>query len=205
MKKIQEKIEHMEQYDYVDDSYVVEVEDKYAPYIGIFLMRFSALEHSLNIRIANRLGDDWHSTGYMIIERLTISNKINLFTKLYSELLSFQGKKGKEKLKLIVKLLEDLNKFRNSIVHSNWATLDKEGYVRTRIEIDNDIGQVNFKKVKITKSIINQKISSVIKTIDSLETFSEKALRFGFEEKKPKNRQWDHVFTVNETETNRPL
>ena len=148
MKKIQEKIEHMEQYDYVDDSYVVEVEDKYAPYIGIFLMRFSALEHSLNIRIANRLGDDWHSTGYMIIERLTISNKINLFTKLYSELLSFQGKKGKEKLKLIVKLLEDLNKFRNSIVHSNWATLDKEGYVRTRIEIDNDIGQVNFKKSK---------------------------------------------------------
>lgn len=183
MKKIEEKIEHMDQYDYVDDSYAVKVEDKYAPYIGVFLMRFSALEHSLNICIANRLGDDWHSTGYMIIERLTISNKIHLFAKLYSELLSFQGKKGKEKLRLIVNILEDLNKFRNYVVHANWTTLDKEHYVRTRIEIDNDVGQVNFKKIKITKSVINQNINSIIKTIDLMEVFSEKALGFGFEEK----------------------
>lgn len=183
MKKIEEKIEHLEQIDYVDDSYVVEVEEDYGLYVGVFFMRFSSLEHSLNISIADVLGDDWHSRGYMIIERLTMSNKIDLFKKLFSELLSFQGKRGKEKLKAILNSIEDLNKFRNYLAHANWSTLDKDGYVRTKIQIDNDVGQVNFKKVKITISMINQKINSIIKTIDSLEEFSEKALGFNYADK----------------------
>lgn len=196
MKKFEEKIEHLEQCDYVDDSYVVKVEDKYAPYIGIFLMRFSALEHSLNICIVEYLHDDMHSTGYMIIERLTTSNKIDLYKKLFSEILSFQGKKGKEKLKTVANSLDDLNRFRNSLVHANWSTLDKQGYVRTKIEIDNDAGQVNFKKVKITTSIINKKIGDLIRATELLENFSEKARGFGFEEKRLKYKKNDQILEL---------
>jgi len=39
----------LEQYDHVLGEYIDKVKSKYAPRIGLFLIRFSSLEHTLDI------------------------------------------------------------------------------------------------------------------------------------------------------------
>jgi len=82
----------LEQFDFIDDERLDKVISKYSTLIGLFLIKFSSLEHEINIAIADILHDDCHETGYVIIERLSIRNKIDLFNKMYSRLESFKDK-----------------------------------------------------------------------------------------------------------------
>jgi len=91
----------LEQYDYIDGEYLEKVVDKYCPLIGLFLINFSILEHELNLAIADFISDRAHETGFVIIEKITTSNKIELFYKMYVRLESFKEKKNKDILNKI--------------------------------------------------------------------------------------------------------
>ncbi|PIY72191.1 hypothetical protein COY87_02255 [Candidatus Roizmanbacteria bacterium CG_4_10_14_0_8_um_filter_33_9] len=170
--------DELEQYDYSDGEYLEKVVDKYSPLVGLFLVNFSILEQDLNLAIADFMHDDCHETGFVIIEKLTTSNKIELFYKMYVRLESFKDKKNKEVLDKIKKQLETLNSFRNNIVHANWQSLTKGGFVRTKIVVDNQEGYVKFKKVKITPKIIRQKIKEIEKLINQIDKYKENAFQF---------------------------
>lgn len=101
----------LEQYDYTDGEYLEKAVDKYSPLIGLFLINFSILEHELNLAIADFMFDDCHEIGFVIIEKLTTSNKIELFYKMYIQLETFKGKKNKKVLIQIKKQLESINTF----------------------------------------------------------------------------------------------
>jgi hypothetical protein len=116
--------------------------------------------------------------GFVIIEKLTTSNKIELFYKMYVRLESLKDKKNKDILNQITKQLESLNIFRNNIVHANWQSLTKDGFVRTKIVVDNQEGYVKFKKVEITPKIIRQKIKEIEKLVDQLDKYKETAFQF---------------------------
>jgi hypothetical protein len=94
MDQKDKNFEKLDQYDYLFEDYLITVEDKYAPLIGLFLINFSLLEHELNISIAGIFGDDYHETGYVVIEKLTFRNKIELFYKMYVRYESFSDKKS---------------------------------------------------------------------------------------------------------------
>lgn len=163
----------LEQYDYTDGEYLEKAVDKYSPLIGLFLINFSILEHELNLAIADFMFDDCHEIGFVIIEKLTTSNKIELFYKMHIRLESLKDKKNKGVLNQIKKQLESINTFRNNIVHANWESLTKDGFVRTKIIFDNEEGYVKFKKIQITPKIIRQKIKAIKKLINQIDEYKE--------------------------------
>lgn len=182
--KYEEKSESLDQYDgwyeFLDGK-----EDRYAPLLGYFLIHFSVLEHSLNLALAEILHSRTHEIGYVVVEKLSLFDKIDLFRKLYLGIVSPQSKKGKDALLAICKRLEKINTFRNMIAHANWSTIDAQGFVRTRIKVDPSEGHVIFRNVRITRAIISTQTQEVKKLADDLDDFSQKALEGGFE-KKPK-------------------
>ena len=178
MSSQKDAFDELEQYDFLDEEYLEKVVDKYSPLVGLFLINFSCLEHELNLAIADFFGDDYHETGYVIIEKLTTSNKIELFYKIYARLESFKDKKNKDALNKIRQQLELINAFRNSIVHANWQSLSKDGFVRTKIIVDNQEGYVKFNKIQITPKIIREKTKEIGKLIEKIDGYKETAFQF---------------------------
>ena len=78
--------DELQQYDFPDDEYLERVAYKFTPLIGFFMIKFSYLEHDLNLAIADIFGDDYHSIGFVVIEKLTMANKIDMFNKMYANL-----------------------------------------------------------------------------------------------------------------------
>lgn len=178
MDKNKNVYDELEQYDFSDGEYLEKVADKYFPLIGEFLISFSILEQELNLAIADFLHDDCHETGFVIMEKLTTSNKIDLFYKMYIRLESFNNKKHKAILDSLRRQLDELNSFRNSVVHANWQSLTKDGMVRAKIVVDNDEGFVKFKKVPMVPRIIRQKIREIDSLSDKIDRYKEKAFQF---------------------------
>lgn len=178
MTNAQVVYDELDQYDFSDGEYLEKVAKKFFPLIGEFLISFSILEQELNLAIADVFHDDCHETGFVIIEKLTTSNKIDLFYKMYVRLESFNNKKHKTILDKLRNQLNDLNSFRNNIVHANWQSLSKDGYVRAKIVVDTDEGFVKFKKVLMPPKIIRQKIREIDGLSDKIEEYKEKAFQF---------------------------
>lgn len=170
-----EVYDELEQYDYTNDEYLNKVAFKYYPLIGSFLIAFSKLENQLNIVIADFIHDGGHETGFVVIEKVTTNNKIDLFYKLYLRFVIFKLKpqKYKENLVKIRKSLESLNLFRNGIVHANWESLDNNGFVRTKIVVDGQEGYVKFKKIEVLPKLIRQRINEANRLINKLFEFGE--------------------------------
>lgn len=179
---LEQKKEDLDQYDYIDSEYLDSVEEEYTDLIGQFLIGFSHVEHSLNVALAELIGNSGsHYIGYVVIEELLMGRKIDLFRRLYLSLTHFQSEEGKTALTALHTRLVETNAFRNVIAHANWPTLDAESFVRTKIQTKNDDGLVEFRKVKVTPEIIETAIEDAISLSDDLDEFSEKALGFEFE------------------------
>ncbi|MCX5782117.1 MAG: hypothetical protein NT145_05385 [Elusimicrobia bacterium] len=170
--------EELDQYDYLTDEYFDKVQDRYSISIGKFLINFSLLEHELNLAIAEILHQGSHESGYVVIEKLSTYDKIDLFYKMYARLESVSDKKHKCLLNNITEGLKSINTFRNTIIHANWQSLSKEGYVRSKIVVDSQEGYVKFKKVIVTPKIIRQKINEIRKLINKIDEYNEKAFDF---------------------------
>ncbi|TFB07993.1 hypothetical protein E3V08_06155 [Candidatus Atribacteria bacterium MT.SAG.1] len=174
-------LETLEQLDYFEDDYIDKVFDKYSQLIGWFLIEFSRLEHDFNLVIAEFFGDDYHEIGYIVIKKLSFLNKIELFYDLYLGPVSFskKNKQNQERLLDIKNRLNSINTFRNRVVHANWSSLNKDGFVRTKIITDSQgDGVIKFERIKITPKIIKKNIAEINKLIDDIETFKETALQF---------------------------
>jgi len=178
MDNNQAAYDELEQYDFSDGEYLEKVADKYFSLVGEFLISFSIMEQEINLAIADSLHDDCHETGFVIMERLSTSDKIDLFYKMYVRLESFNNKKHKATLDGLRKQLDELNLFRNSIVHANWQSLTKEGFVRVKIVVDREEGSVKFKKILMTPKIIRQKIREIDSLVEKIDQYKEKASQF---------------------------
>ena len=111
----------------------------------------------LNLSIAEVLdAGRSHITGYIVIERLKTRDKIELFYRLCSPLLSSVKMRLRKKFKVIVNNLSEVNEFRNSLAHANWLTMDSGGYVRTKVRTATEDGSVTFRRSKITVRKIRQ-------------------------------------------------
>ena len=161
----------LEQFDHVFGEYIEKVKTKYAPRIGLFFIKFSSLEHTLDICLADRISDREHHSGYIVIEGMPLNARIELFRKLFAGFVKGTRPRYAAKLKVIVKRLHAARTFRNYVAHANWSTLENSGYVRTRI--DEDDGEVVFKRVRITPKAINAWIRRVVTLERDLDEFVE--------------------------------
>lgn len=170
--------ERLEQYDFIDDQDIDKIIKKYSELIGKFLILFSCLEHELNLAIAEFINERTHQMGYLMIERMAISDKIDLFNKMFLGLESATGKRNKKILDRIKQSMSSINAFRNQIAHANWLTMSITGYVRTKIIVDNKEGHIKFKKILITPKLIRDKIKEIKKLNKLIDNYKEKAFQF---------------------------
>jgi hypothetical protein len=146
------KSESLDQYDLVDGGYIDKVARRYEARIGRLLIRFSELEHNLDIAIADRLSDRSHELGYLVLEGYSLHNKIELFRKLLHPHVQLLLPSRMNKFQSIVRKLHEARIVRNYVAHANWRTLERSGYVRTRV--GEKEGDIVFKKVRITPSVL---------------------------------------------------
>ena len=169
MRKPNEKIpldtteDALEQYDHYSDEEIFLKQNNYARAIGTFIIAFSELEASLDSLIANSIEDRGDDPGYRIIRYLKFRDKINFSADQYKQLIHIKktyeslsnkdAEKLNSQLNIINSKLGELSEFRNKIAHANWMTLDNQGYVRTKI-ILNDEYFVAFTKIKLSPNVI---------------------------------------------------
>lgn len=165
--------EPLDQYDYVDDEYIEKVSPDYVKAIGLFLIQFSSLEHSINTSIADQINNRTHEIGYQVVELLSTRAKIDLLDRNLSLTLTYVNSKRKEEFKELVNLLRGLNTFRNKIVQANWMSLSKDGTVRTKITIDRGGGHVEFERTEMIPEIIFQKIEEMESLEEKIDEFLE--------------------------------
>ena len=159
----------LEQFDFAGGDYVDKVARRYEARIGRFLMRFSELEHNLDIAIVEGVLDRAHSLGYLVIEGHTLNTKIELFRKLYQAYTKAVVPSRMKKLRGLVKRLHEARVFRNYVAHANWRTLERSGYVRTRV--GEKEGDVVFKKVRITPSSLEAWHRRIVRLDELLDEF----------------------------------
>lgn len=175
MPKRSNATERIEQYDFVDQDMIDENIKSYGSAIGEFLIEFSALEHSLNLLLAERINGRAHEPGYQVVELLNTKNKISLLSRM-SSLEMFYAQKDSlalKKLKSLIKKLNELNSFRNKVAHANWMSLSKEGTVRTRIVVDSESGAVEFERTPMTPELIELQTNEVVILAAELQEFFE--------------------------------
>jgi hypothetical protein len=170
MKK--KEVEDLEQYDFLPEDVIHKSEDKYADLIGRLLIYFSSIEHTLNLRIAHIINGRSHEPGYTVIERLSMDNKIDLYFNLYLRLAHLKGPARVKELKALRARSKEACAFRNVVVHANWFSLTKGGYVRSKIIVNGDEGHVQFKNVKLTPEDIRRHISKFDQLETDLDEFS---------------------------------
>jgi len=175
-KIIEVKYEELEQYDSWDDEVMDKKEERYAYCIGSFLIRFSNLEHSLDIELANLINDRSHDDGYIIIKDLELFEKIELYYNLAFVRANLAEKRKALKLKqlgTIRKQLEELAMLRNKIAHAKWNTLDKDGFVRVDTKTNKENGLIKFRKFKITPTIMKQSMLDIANLDEKLSAFTD--------------------------------
>ncbi|MFA6417077.1 MAG: hypothetical protein WCW61_02690 [Patescibacteria group bacterium] len=182
MAKSNKSVDKLEQYDYlVDDNQleITEIKKTFGNLMGSFLINFSFFEHDLNIAIAEFISQRSHDMGYLIIEGLTMYNKIDLFIKMYSQLeAQARENKSKKELHNIIISMREINQFRNNIAHANWQSMTRDGFVRIKIVVDNNDGYIKFKKIKLTTKMFKEKNIQVNSLINAMFEYTEKAFNF---------------------------
>lgn len=172
MRKPKEKIKletkkvYLAQYGGTEDDTVVgEFEtienqhSKYANAIGSFVISFAELENSVNNELATAINERAHEPGYRIIKYLSFRNKIDLFNDHYSAYVKvFRSKPTTKRmlaeLKIIYNKLCELSEFRNKVAHADWTSLDKTGFVTTKILENKDDFGIQLEKVKMTPGVL---------------------------------------------------
>lgn len=158
--------------DLIDNEYFEEALSKYSELIGIFIMRFSVLEHELNIAIAEIISGS-HEIGYAIMERMSMRNKIDLFYNLYNLEVNATGWANDELPKIKTALVK-INDFRNYIAHANWQTIKKNGTVRTKFTSDTSTGWIKFKNLVIRPEDIRVRVKETKELTEKIYDYQEK-------------------------------
>ena len=173
--------ESLEQRDWLDTEFMEKHEKRYSRAIGSFLIHFGILEHSLDTAIAELIDQTGHHMGYLIIKKLTMKQKIDLFYDLGNSMVKIIGKHPKRRINKLKKVnhgLCELNTLRNKIAHAKWGSLDRDGYVRVEIQIDEDDGFIKFKKYKITPRMIGKAKTQIEKLSEKLDEIVENLYYF---------------------------
>lgn len=157
------KSESLDQYDLVTDDYIDKVARRYESRIGRLFIRFSELEHNLDIAIVEHVSDRSHDLGYMVLDGLSLYNKIELFRRLLHSYTKHVRPSRLKSFPSIVTKLHEARTFRNYVAHANWRTLETSGYVRTKVTEKE--GDIVFKKVRVTPSVLD----AWVRRIDRLD------------------------------------
>ena len=99
-------------------------------------------------------------------------NKIDLFYRL-SVLRDAASSRGTGDVKKLRQQLDEANVFRNRLVHASWGSLSKEGFVNTKVDVDDTDGIVNRIRLTVSPESIQDRADGIVDLIDMLDNYSE--------------------------------
>lgn len=171
-----EELEKLDQRDFINDDYIENKKYDYSYLLWLFFIKFSELEHEINISTVNLINERTHDIWYSIIESLSFSNKLEIFTKLSKKYISISGKDKTilEKLNYLIKNIKEISEFRNILAHANWISARKWWFIRVKIISDKEDWLVNFKYIKILPRNIKWKITKIDNILEKLYWINEK-------------------------------
>ncbi len=171
---IEFKYVEIDQFDGYDFDHMEKQKEKYDKRIGSLLISFSELEQTLDKAISFLISDRSDDDGYRITMDLSFNQKVQLFNRLCKTYFVYNPKKGiKEKLKNLIEQLISAARIRNIVAHAKWMSLDKDGFVRSRVGMDDE-AQIQFKYYKLTPSELYRLERKIIKTDNDFYEFLEK-------------------------------
>ncbi len=167
----------LDQYDHYDDDYMLKNISKYHKRIGSLLIVFGELEHLLDGAIAFMISDRSDDSGLRITMDMTYRQKIELYNRLCKIYLSVAGHSKKvPKLKMHIKSLASAGEVRNLVAHAKWMSLDEDGFVRTKANIDDE-AYIHFKYYRLTPIILYNQERRMSKIANDFYSFLEQINR----------------------------
>jgi len=153
--------------------------DKYlrqtAYWVGYFIFEFNEFEHTVTEILSLHIGGgDQTVYQHIFLTGLNFNQKVELLERIYSHEITFLVEKSsqenvKKKCKEIIAELKNIGGIRNNIVHANYYSLDKNGYVREKTKFsDSDAIE---KWVSITRDFLVENINRIIDFSERLDDF----------------------------------
>jgi hypothetical protein len=150
---------------------------KIAYWVGYFIFVFNNLDGLVTNLLANEIGGgDIIDYAYIFMTGLTFNQKVELLDKLYTYKISYSKPMTREgefrkRLDEIINKLKEIGKIRNTIVHANYYSLDKDGNVREKTRYAGP--DVEEYWVGITRDFLVENINHVIKVAEEFDEFGD--------------------------------
>lgn len=155
------------QKDYDVEAIKIEELDRYlrriAYWIGQFIIEFNDLEDIVTNLLASRIHSmAFRGYEYIFLTGLMFNQKIELLERLFKYETNFITPKSKadelsKKASEVIRDFKDFSKIRNTIVHSNYYSLDKNGNIREKTKFTDADAEEHW--VAITRDFIVENIN----------------------------------------------
>lgn len=163
----------LDQYDSYDDQFMHKYFYKYDKRIGSLLIEFGELEHLLDSAIAFIIWSGSDDTGLRITMDMSYRQKVELYNRLCKVYLNISGFTDKiPKLKLHIQNLISAGQVRNLVAHAKWMSLDGDGFVRTKANVDED-AYIEFKYYRLTPKVLYNQERKISKVANDFYLFLE--------------------------------
>ena len=150
---------------------------KVSYWIGQIVFEFNELEHTITNVIGERINTaDVRGYEYVFLTGLAYSQKIELLKRLYKYEINFvnppeRQKQLSKKTNEIIEEMKALGNIRNTIIHANYYSLDKNGFIRKEIKFSESDAEEQW--VIITRDFLVENLNRIMEVSKRLEEFDE--------------------------------
>ncbi len=148
-----------------------------AYWVGCYVFEFNHLEDLITNIAAEHIdgGLEKNDYAYIFLTGMMFNQKVELLERYYNFLIGIQGPKNAEGLakeaQNIIGDLKRIGKNRNTIVHANYYSLDKNGNIKERTKFAGSDVEENW--IAITREHLVESINEIIDLMEKVEKFDE--------------------------------
>ncbi len=151
---------------------------KIAYWVGYFIFEFNDLDDTVTRALAEHIDGhlEKNEYAYIFLSGLTFNQKVELLERYCNFHLKRYGNDGKHlemktEAEEIIGQLKAIGKIRNTIVHANYYTLDKNGNIKEKTRFA--VPEIEQYWVSITRDLLVDKINFMIDFTPKIGEFSE--------------------------------
>jgi len=150
---------------------------KVSYWIGNFVIEFNNLDDAVaNLLGLHINGSDVRGYEYIFLSGMTFNQKVELLERLFKYGSNFvpphspASSSAEKKIKIISEL-KDIAKIRNTVAHSNYYSLDKNGNVKEKTRFSESDAEEHW--IAITRDFLVENINYIIDLTQEIEDIDE--------------------------------
>jgi hypothetical protein len=173
-------IDQSYEHESADDSDLSKYLKRIAYWVGQVLFEFNRLETAFTAVIGERInGANVRGYEYVFLTGLTYAHKVELLQRIYRYQITLINPEARQmelrkKTDDIIAELKALGAIRNAIIHSDYYSLDRNGFVRKEIRFGESDAEEQW--VKITRDDLVENLNRISAATLSIEEFDEEVL-----------------------------